>query len=87
MTYEVVMAAGKLTMRWPRQSELVLEAVGGDRFISGAWTVTFTRAASGAVDGLTMSARRLRRMRAERTTAAAIPARPAGTSVSVSRGR
>lgn len=87
MTYEVVMAAGKLTMRWPRQSELVLEAVGGDRFISGAWTVTFTRTASGAVDGLTMSARRLRRMRAERTTAAAIPARPAGTSVSVSRGR
>jgi CubicO group peptidase (beta-lactamase class C family) len=68
MTYAVLMTDGKLTLRWPRQTDLVLEAVGGDRFVSGAWTVTFTRSASGAVDGLTMTARRLRRMRAERLT-------------------
>lgn len=68
MTYSVLMADGKLSMRWPRQTDLVLEPVGGDRFVSGPWTVTFTRAASGAVDGLTITARRLRRMRAERLT-------------------
>lgn len=66
MTYTVLMKDGKLALRWPRQTDLILEAVGGDRFVSGAWTVTFTRTASGAVDGLTVTARRLRRMRAER---------------------
>lgn len=78
MTYTVLMTDGKLTMRWPRQTDLVLEAVGGDRFVSGAWTVTFTRTASGAVDGLTVTARRLRRMRAERLTTAQASVVPAG---------
>lgn len=68
MTYTVLMTDGKLAMRWPRQTDLVLEAFGGDRFVSGAWTVTFTRTASGAVDGLTITARRVRRLRAERLT-------------------
>ena len=31
-----------------------------DRFVSGPWTVTFTDASSGGVDGLTITARRLR---------------------------
>lgn len=87
MTYTVLMADGKLTMRWPRQADLVLEAVGGDRFVSGAWTVTFTRTASGAVDGLTITARRLRRMRAERLTTTETLTRRAATSVSETRGR
>ncbi|WP_422506125.1 serine hydrolase domain-containing protein [Stenotrophomonas sp. GZD-301] len=66
MRYTVLMADGTLRVRWPRQSDLVLEPVGGDRFVSGPWTVTFTRSAQGTVDGLTFTARRLRRMRAER---------------------
>lgn len=66
MTYAVLMTDGKLRVRWPRQSDLVLEPVGGDRFVSGAWTVTFTRSEVGAVDGFTFTARRLRRMRADR---------------------
>lgn len=69
MGYTVLMADGKLRIRWPRQSDLVLEPVGGDRFVSGPWTVTFTRAVEGTVDGLTLTARRLRRMRAERLMA------------------
>lgn len=82
MTYTVLMADGKLAVRWPRQADLMLEAVGGDRFVSGAWTVTFTRTASGAVDGFTITARRLRRMRAERITTAETPALRAGSSAS-----
>ncbi|RKG85981.1 serine hydrolase domain-containing protein [Corallococcus terminator] len=66
MTYTVRVADGKLVMRWPRRDEVVLEAVGGDRFVGSLGTVTFTRAASGGVDGLTISSRRLRRLRAER---------------------
>jgi hypothetical protein len=80
MTYTVLMTDSKLTMRWPRQTDLTLEAVGGDRFVSGAWTVTFTRTASGAVDGLTITARRLRRMRAERLTTAQTSVIRAGMS-------
>ncbi|MNV09007.1 D-aminopeptidase [compost metagenome] len=71
MIYSVLMADGKLMLRWPRQSDLALEAVGGDRFVSGPWTVTFTRASTGAVDGLTITARRLRRLHAERLTTVA----------------
>ncbi|RNF86572.1 serine hydrolase [Lysobacter psychrotolerans] len=82
MTYTVLMADGTLTMRWPRQTDLLLEAVGGDRFVSGAWTVTFTRTASGVVDGLTITARRLRRLRAERLTTAQTPTRRVGTGAS-----
>lgn len=66
MTYTVQLADGRLTLRWPREREVPLEAVGGDRFIGNIGTVTFTRTASGAVDGLTISNRRLRRLRAER---------------------
>lgn len=87
MTYDVFLDADTLTMRWPRQTDLVLEPVGADRFVSGAWTVTFTRAASGAVDGLTMTTRRLRRMRAERIPDTMAPAPPARTSVPGIRDR
>ncbi|RKH86951.1 serine hydrolase [Corallococcus sp. AB045] len=66
MTYTVRVTDGKLAIRWPRRDEVVLEAVGGDRFAGSLGAVTFTRAASGGVDGLTISNRRLRRFRAER---------------------
>ncbi|WP_233585291.1 hypothetical protein [Corallococcus sp. CA054B] len=66
MTYTVRVADGKLAIRWPRRDEVVLEAIGGDRFSGSLGAVTFTRAASGGVDGLTISNRRLRRFRAER---------------------
>ncbi|MFP2924045.1 serine hydrolase domain-containing protein [Pyxidicoccus sp. 3LG] len=65
-TYTVRVADGKLAIRWPRRDEVVLEAVGGDRFVGSLGAVTFTRAASGGIDGLTISNRRLRRLRAER---------------------
>ncbi|MCP3097802.1 beta-lactamase family protein [Myxococcus sp. K15C18031901] len=66
MTYTVRVADGRLAIRWPRRDEVVLDALGGDRFIGSLGTVTFTRAASGGVDGVTFSNRRLRRLRAER---------------------
>ncbi|RYZ40136.1 MAG: serine hydrolase [Myxococcaceae bacterium] len=66
MTYTVHIADSRLVIRWPRRDEVVLEAVGGDRFVGSPGTVTFTRAASGGIDGLTISNRRLRRLRAER---------------------
>ncbi|NTX36013.1 beta-lactamase family protein [Myxococcus sp. CA033] len=69
MTYTVRIADGKLAVRWPRRDEVVLEPVGGDRFIGSLGAVTFTRAASGGVDGLLVSSRRLRRFRAERMEA------------------
>lgn len=65
-TYTVRVADGKLAISWPRRGEVALEAVGGDRFIGSRGTVTFTRAASGGVNGLTISNRRLRRLHAER---------------------
>ncbi|RKH74181.1 serine hydrolase domain-containing protein [Corallococcus aberystwythensis] len=65
-TYAVRVADGKLALRWPRRDEVVLDAVGGDRFVGSLGAVTFTRAASGGIDGLTISNRRLRRLRAER---------------------
>ncbi|WP_338274056.1 hypothetical protein [Corallococcus caeni] len=61
---------GKLAIRWPRRDEVLLDAVGGDRFVGSLGAVTFTRAASGGVDGLLISNRRLRRLRAERLGAA-----------------
>jgi CubicO group peptidase (beta-lactamase class C family) len=69
MTYTVLVAGGKLTIRWPRRDEVVLEAVGGDRFVGSLGTITFTRATSGEIDGLTISNRRLRRLRADRLVA------------------
>jgi CubicO group peptidase (beta-lactamase class C family) len=66
MTYTVRVANGKLAIRWPRRDEVVLDAVGGDRFVGSLGTVSFTRGASREVDGLTISNRRLRRLRADR---------------------
>jgi len=66
MTYTVRFADGKLRLSWPRQYDIALEAVGGDRFVSSRGTVTFSRKVSGAVDGLMISNRRLRRLHAER---------------------
>jgi CubicO group peptidase (beta-lactamase class C family) len=68
MNYTVRVDDGKLSLRWDREMSLTLEAVGGDHFIDGIYTVTFTRGASGDVNGLTISTRRVRRLRAERTT-------------------
>lgn len=69
MTYTVRVENGKLSMHWARGASFALEAVGGDHFIDGIYTVTFTRAASGDVNGLTISTRRVRRLRAERVAA------------------
>ncbi len=66
MTYTVRLVDGQLRLTWPRQYDLALEAVGGDRFVSARGTITFTRKPSDEVDGLTISNRRLRRLRAER---------------------
>jgi CubicO group peptidase (beta-lactamase class C family) len=66
MTYTVRVADGRLSLTWPRGYEVSLQAIGGDRFIGSQGTVTFTRKPSGEVDGLTISNRRLRRLRAER---------------------
>jgi len=75
-TYTVRMTDGVLTLLWPRQKEAALEAVGGDRFVNDPLgTVTFTRTASGKVDGFTISSRRLRRVRARRLPAPTAPAR------------
>ncbi|NMO19956.1 serine hydrolase [Pyxidicoccus fallax] len=73
MTYTVRVADGKLGIRWSRRDEVVLDAVGGDHFVGSLGTVTFTRAASGGIDGLTFSQRRLRRLRAERLVVAETP--------------
>ncbi|MHA7628588.1 serine hydrolase domain-containing protein [Corallococcus sp. M7] len=70
-TYTVRVADGKLAIHWPRREEVVLDAVGGDHFAGSLGAVTFTRAASGGIDGLTISSRRLRRFRAERLPGAA----------------
>lgn len=67
MTYTVRVAGGRLSLTWPRGYEVSLQAIGGDRFVGSQGTVTFTRKPSGEVDGLTISNRRLRRLRAERT--------------------
>ncbi|RKH25900.1 serine hydrolase [Corallococcus sp. CA041A] len=66
MTFTVRVMDGKLAIRWPRRDEVVLDAIGGDHFVGSLGTVTFTRAASGGINGLTLSNRRLRRFRAER---------------------
>lgn len=66
MTYTVRVSDGRLRLSWPRQYDLPLEPVGGDRFIGSCGTVTFTRTASGEVAGLTISNRRLRRLAADR---------------------
>ena len=65
-TYTVRIVDSMLKLSWARQYDVALDAVGGDRFVGTRGTVTFTRSASGEVDGLTISNRRLRRFRAER---------------------
>lgn len=70
MTYTVRIVDGKVMLSWPRQYDVALDAVGGDRFLGSRGTVTFTRKASGEVEGLTISNRRLRRLHAERLVAA-----------------
>lgn len=69
MTYSVRVADGQLWLSWPRGYDLPLEAVGGDRFVGARGTVSFTRDPSGAVGGLTISNRRLRRLEATRLMA------------------
>ncbi|WP_077228798.1 serine hydrolase domain-containing protein [Sphingomonas hengshuiensis] len=66
MTYTVRVIDGRLRLSWPRAYDLALAPVGGDRFVGPRGTVTFTRTASGEVNGLTISNRRLRRLRAVR---------------------
>ncbi len=66
MTYTVRVSDGRLKLTWPRGYDVALEAVGGDRFVGSRGTVTFTRTASGDVNGLTISNRRLRRLFAAR---------------------
>lgn len=73
MTYTVRIADGKLMLAWPRAYDIALDAVGGDLFLGSRGTVTFTRKASGEVDGLTISNRRLRRLHAERVVAMQAP--------------
>lgn len=88
MTYTVLVADGKLKVRWPRQKESTLDAIGGDRFVNDALgTVTFTRTASDQVDGLTISTHRVRRLRAQRLTAADAPAPRTGKSTAKVRDR
>lgn len=71
--YRVRSVDGKLEMQWPRYAPAALTPIGGDRFLSPqGWTVGFTRNGKGAVDGLTISTRRLRRFRAERIDAASV---------------
>lgn len=64
--YDVRVVDGRLRLQWPRGYDVGLDAVGGDRFLGSRGTVGFSRDANGAVDGLTISNRRLRRLRAER---------------------
>ncbi len=66
MTYTVRVSEGRLRLSWPRQYDIALDAVGGDRFVGSRGTVTFTRTATGDVSGLTISNRRLRRLMAVR---------------------
>ena len=66
MTYTVRVSDARLRLTWPRGYDLALEPVGGDRFVSSRGTVTFTRTASGDVNGFTISNRRLRRLFAAR---------------------
>ncbi|MFP2956310.1 serine hydrolase domain-containing protein [Myxococcus sp. 1LA] len=72
-TYTVRIANGALAIQWPRRDEVVLEAVGGERFVGSLGAVTFTRAASGGIDGVLISNRRLRRFRADRVGLARQP--------------
>ncbi|QDE97543.1 serine hydrolase domain-containing protein [Myxococcus xanthus] len=71
--YTVRIADGRLAIQWSRRDEVMLDAVGGARFLGSLGAVSFTRAASGGVDGLMISNRRLRRLRADRVGPAPQP--------------
>jgi CubicO group peptidase (beta-lactamase class C family) len=64
--YTVKLVEGRLALTWPRGYDVALDAVGGDRFTASLGTVTFTRDAGGAVGGVMISNRRLRRFVAQR---------------------
>lgn len=67
--YVACVADGKLTLHFGRNGRAALEPASGDKFFSTSLgTVTFTRAPTGEVAGLTVSSRRLRRFVAERLT-------------------
>ncbi|MGK5026201.1 hypothetical protein [Janthinobacterium sp. RB2R34] len=66
MHYTVRVAEGRARLSWARQYDVVLEAVGGNRFVSSLGTVTFTQDARGVVNGLTISNRRLRKFHVPR---------------------
>jgi len=68
--YTVRLADGRLTLSWPRGYAVVLDPVGGDRFVGSLGTISFTRAANGDVSGLVISNRRLRRFVAQRVAEA-----------------
>ncbi|MFY1828440.1 serine hydrolase domain-containing protein [Myxococcus fulvus] len=81
MTYTVRLVEGNLVLSWFRRDDLVLEPVGGNRFVSSFGVVSFTKGASGGVEAMWVSSRRLRRFRAERmptvsSTATSSPGRP-----------
>jgi hypothetical protein len=76
MTYTARVDDGRVSLTWPRGYAVALEPVGGDRFVGSIGTVTFTRGVTGEVDGLTISNRRLRRLRADRVPEA--PPHPVG---------
>lgn len=84
MTYTVRAVDGKLVLSWPRQFEVALEAVGGERFVGSRGLVTFVRNADGGVDGFTISNRRLRRLQALRIaatdTAQSLPSQATGAT-------
>lgn len=65
-TFTVTVDGNKLALAWPHRFVNALEPVGGDRFVSADRTITFLRDANGAVSGLTITTRRLRRLPAER---------------------
>lgn len=64
--YTVTRTGGHLTLSWPRGYAIDLTPVGGDRFVASLGTVTFSRADTGAVNGIMISNRRLRRFTAPR---------------------
>ena len=64
--YTVRLADGRLQLSWPRGDEMALDAIGGNRFVGARGTVTFVRAADGAVTGMMISNRRVRRFVAVR---------------------
>jgi CubicO group peptidase (beta-lactamase class C family) len=70
MRYAVRLSEGRLRLSWPRQYDVALEPLGGRRFLSSLGTVTFTQKADGAIDGLTISNRRLRKFRLARLDSA-----------------